>query len=47
MAEDKAVHHNDSIEQQNKKEKGQDIEPQRAQDKKRPGQEDKNPDDFE
>lgn len=38
---------NDSIEQQNKKAQGEDIEPQRAQDKKEPRPDDKNPDDFE
>ncbi|MCI2253367.1 3-methyladenine DNA glycosylase [Domibacillus sp. 8LH] len=38
---------NDSIEQQRKKERGEDIEPQRAQDKKEKRPEDKNPDDFE
>lgn len=38
---------NDSIEQKEKKEHGQDIEPQRAQDKKGPRPADKNPDDFE
>jgi hypothetical protein len=47
MAQEKDVKSNDSIEQKEKKQKGQDIEPQRAQDNKKSGQEDKNPDDFE
>ncbi|WP_018392092.1 MULTISPECIES: hypothetical protein [Bacillaceae] len=47
MTEEKGVKRNDSIEQKVKKEKGQDIEPQRARDPKKSGQEDKNPDDFE
>lgn len=38
---------NDSVEQERKKERGEDIEPQRAPDKKGPRPEDKNPDDFE
>lgn len=38
---------NDSVEQKKKKEQGEDIEPQRAQDKKEPRPDDKNPDDFE
>ncbi|WP_156151360.1 3-methyladenine DNA glycosylase [Domibacillus indicus] len=44
---DKDIKSNDSVEQQRKKERGEDIEPQRAPDKKEPRPEDKNPDDFE
>ncbi|WP_141719960.1 3-methyladenine DNA glycosylase [Domibacillus iocasae] len=44
---EKNTESNDSVEQQKKKERGEDIEPQRAQDKKEPRPADKNPDDFE
>ncbi|WP_143180095.1 3-methyladenine DNA glycosylase [Domibacillus mangrovi] len=47
MPEEKKIKYSDSIEQKEKKEKGQDIEPQRARDQKKSGKEDKNPDDFE
>ena len=44
---EKNIQPNDSVEQQKKKERGEDIEPQRARDKREPRPEDKNPDDFE